>query len=266
MQSSIVKRKLADDKPVLIPKVCYLDPNIVELLGLLGFDAVWLCNEYRAITPATMEHLVCAGRAAGIECIVRTGMNGLDDLARFLGMGVNGIMVPHVRSADQARRAIQRIKYPPLGYRELEDINVDADFGIMPLKEYLQKANEETLVVVQLEDKQAIEEADVIAEVDGIDVLFVGPADLALALGVPGQHKHPEVVRAIRSVVRVCQARGRVCGTPALDPDHCRFLIDEGVRFFTDSSDWRLLLSGFRHVKETFGNVGFTFRPERMRE
>ncbi|MBN2022205.1 MAG: hypothetical protein JW809_05380 [Pirellulales bacterium] len=266
MQPSIVKKKLAQGKPVLVPKVCYLDPHIVELLGLLGFDSVWLCNEHRAITPSMMEHLVRAGRAAGVECVVRTGVNGLDDVARLLGMGVNGIMVPHVETVEQARRAVARVKYPPLGARELEAINADADFGLAPLEEYLRKANEETLVVVQLENPEAIEQAEEIAQIGGIDVLFVGPSDLALSLGVPGQHKHPDVVRAIRSVVRACESRGPVCGTPALDAEHCRFLLDEGVRYFTDGSDWSLLVSGFRRVKETFGNVGFSFRPERMRD
>jgi 4-hydroxy-2-oxoheptanedioate aldolase len=265
MQTSLVKKKLAQGKPVLVPKVCYVDPNIVEMLGLLGFDSVWLCNEYRAICPATLEGMIRAGRAAGIECIVRTGMNSLDDLARFLGMGANGIMVPHARSVKQVRRAVNRIKYPPIGRRELECINVDADFGMMPLEEYLQHANEETLVVVQLEDAEAIENAEEFAQVEGVDVLFVGPGDLALALGVPGQQKHPKVVQAIRHVVQVCRDHGRVCGTPALDPDHCRFLIDEGVQYFTDGSDWRLLLAGFRRTKKDFGNIGFSFRPERMR-
>ena len=86
MQTSIVKKKLAESKPVLVPKVCYLDPNIVELLGLLGFDSVWLCNEYRAISPSLLEHIVLAGRAAGIECIIRIGTDGLDDATRFLGI------------------------------------------------------------------------------------------------------------------------------------------------------------------------------------
>ena len=266
MQKSIVKRKLAEGKPVLVPKVCYLDPNIVEMLGLLGFDSVWLCNEYRAISPSTFEHLVCAGRAAGIECLIRTGMNSYDDLARFLAMGANGFMIPHVQTPDQARRAIERIKYPPIGNRELENINVDADFGMMPLEEYLKRANEETFVVVQLEDVQAIERADEIAQVEGADVLFVGPGDLALALGVPGQPKHPKVIEAIRSVVRVCRSRGKVCGTPAFDPDHCQLLMDEGVQYFTDGSDWRLLISGFRQVKEAFGPLGFSFRSERLRD
>jgi 4-hydroxy-2-oxoheptanedioate aldolase len=265
VQTSIVKRKLADGKPVLVPKVCYLDPAIVELLGLLGFDSVWLCNEYRAIDASVMEHLVRAGRAAGIECVVRIGMNGLDDIARLLGMGVGGIMVPHVSTPDQARRAVSRIKYPPLGHRGLENVHADADFGLAPLGEYLHQANDETLLVVQLEDKQALRQADEIAQIEGIDVLFVGPADLSLALGVPGQLKHPQVVRAIRSVARVCETHGRACGTPALDFDHCRLLLDAGVRYLTDSSDWHMLVSGFRQVKQDFANLGFTFRPERIR-
>ncbi|HBO42541.1 MAG TPA: hypothetical protein DD670_01120 [Planctomycetaceae bacterium] len=263
MQTSIVKKKLAEGKPVLVPKVCYLDPGIVEMLGLLGFDSVWLCNEYRAIDSSKMEHLVRAGRAAHIECVVRIGAGGLDDAVRFLGMGANGIMIPHVQSVDQARLAVDRLKYPPVGHRELENINADADFGLMPLDEYLRAANEETLLVVQLEDAAAIERADEFAQIEGIDVLFVGPADLSLALGVPGQLKHPKVVEAIRHVVAACQKHGCVCGTPALDVEHCRSLTDAGVRYFTDGSDWRHLIGGFRQTKQDFGQIGFHFREER---
>ncbi|NLE36470.1 MAG: hypothetical protein GX621_00430 [Pirellulaceae bacterium] len=264
MQTSIVKRKLAEGKPVLVPKACYMDPNIVEMLGLLGFDSVWLCNEYRAIDPSRMEHLVRAGRAAHIECIIRIGAEGLDDAVRFLGMGANGIMIPHVHSVDQARRVVNRLKFPPVGHRELENINADADFGLMPLDEYLRQANEQTLLVAQLEDAAAIERAGDFAQVEGIDVLFVGPADLALALGVPGQLKHARVVEAIRHVVAACRKHGRVCGTPALDIEHCELLIDAGVQYFTDGSDWRHLIGGFRQTKQDFGAIGFDFRAERM--
>jgi 4-hydroxy-2-oxoheptanedioate aldolase len=265
VQISAVKRKLAEGKPVLVPKVCYHDPNIVEMLGLLGFDCVWLCTEYRAIGPATLEHLIRAARAAGMECLVRGGVNGYDELVRFLAAGTNGIMLPHVCSADHARRAVERIKYPPLGKRELENVNADARFGTMSLEEYLRAANDETLVVAQVEDMAAIEQADEIARVDGIDVLFVGTGDLALTLGVPGQHKHARVIEAIRRVVEACRSGGRICGAPALDPDHCHLLMEEGVQYFTDGSDWRLLLEGFRRVKEHFGQIGFTFHPEGLR-
>lgn len=185
-------------------------------------------------------------------------------------MGTNGLMIPHVQSAEFARRAIERIKYPPLGRRELENVNADADFGLMPLEEYLRAANDETLVVVQIEDLEAAAQADAIAEVPiaevpGVDMLFVGPADLALSPGLPGECRHPKVLDVIRRVVRACEANGKVCGTPALEPDHCRLLIDEGVRYLTDSSDWRMLVTGFRARRDAYADLGFTFRPERSR-
>ena len=120
-------------------------------------------------------------------------------------------------------------------------------------------------MVVQIEDLEAAAQADAIAEVPGVDVLFVGPADLALSLGLPGECRHPKVLDVIRRVVRACEASGKVCGTPALEPDHCRLLIDEGVRYLTDSSDWRMLVTGFRARREAYADLGFTFRPERSR-
>lgn len=260
MQKSIVKRKLADGGLVLVPKVCFMDPNIVEMLGLLGFDSVWICNEYKAIDPTTLENMVRAGRAAGIECVIRTGVNSCDDFARFLAMGANGLMIPHVQTAKKARQIIRRVKYPPLGERELENINADADYGLMPLEDYLNAANRETLIVLQIEDMKSLKRVDEIAEVEGVDVLFVGPGDLALSLGVPGQYKHPKVIKAVRRVVKACEANGLVCGTPAINPEHCKFLIDQGVRYLTDGSDWRVLLGGFQQSKKDYAKLGFSFR------
>ena len=266
MQKSIVKRKLADGRLVLVPKVCFMDPNIVEMLGRLGFDSVWICNEYKAIDPTTLENMVRAGRAAGIECVIRTGVNSGDDFSRFLSMGANGLMIPHVKTAKQARRIVCRVKYPPLGKRELENINADGDYGLLPLDDYLKAANRETLIVLQIEDMKSVKWVDEIAEVKGVDVLFVGPGDLALSLGVPGECSHPKVIKAIRRVVKACEANALVCGTPAINPEHCRFLIDQGVRYLTDGSDWRVLLAGFQQSKKDYAKLGFLFRPSGARD
>lgn len=262
MQKSLVKQKLAGGQLVLVVKVNFADPNIVEMVGLLGFDCIWLCTEYKAVDPAILENMVRAARAAGVECVVRTSANGGDDFVRYLSMGANGLMIPHVQTAEQARAIVDRIKYAPLGHRELENVNADAEFGLMPLEEYLQAANDETVVVLQIEDAEAAARVDEIAETPGIDVLFVGPADLALSLGMPGQVRHPKVLEVIERVVRACEANHLVCGTPAIDPEHCRRLIDLGVRYLTGPSDWRLLAAGFRANRDLYAPLGFTFRPE----
>jgi len=265
MQKSIVKRKLKNGQPVLIPKVCFTDPSIVEMLGLLGFDAIWICNEYRPINPSTLEGFVRAARAGGADTLIRIGSNSYDDIVRMLCMGATGLMVPHVGTPEQVRQVVSRAKFPPLGNRELEPIYADGDFGLTSLEEYIEQANDETFIVIQIEDVGALGRVEDMAAIKGIDVLFVGSADLALNMGIPGQVRDQKVLEAIRRVVRACRGRGIHCGAPACDPEHCKRLLDEGVRFLTDSSDWRTLVSGFRQVKETYGKLGLSFRQERSR-
>lgn len=265
MQKSRVKEKLRRGEPTLAFSVHFSDPSVVEMLGLLGYDSVWICNEYKGYDPLMLDHMVRAARAAGMETVLRTGADGRDDIVRFLCLGVNALMIPHVGTVDDAREIVRRAKYPPLGHRELETVNADADFGLMGLADYLKAANDETLLILQLEDVAAIDRADEIAAVEGVDVLFVGPADLSLSLGMPGQLDHPKVVDQIARVVRACESHHIFCGTPALYPEHCRRLIDLGVRYFTDRSDWSYVLQGMRQTKEEFSPLGFTFRPERTR-
>ena len=262
MHRSVVKRKLSAGELVLVPKVCFVDAGIVEMLGLLGFDCLWICNEHRAIDANHLENMVRAGRAAGADCVVRLGVNGLDDIVRVLAMGAHGLMIPHVKTAEHARAVVSKAKYPPLGNRGLESINADALYGLRPLQQYLQAANDETFLVLQVEDAEALDHIEDIAAVDGIDVIFVGPSDLALSLGLPGQEKHPRVVEAIRRVVKACRSRNVVCGTAAMDAEHCGHLIEEGVRYFTDGSDWRAIRTAFADAKQAYGALGFSFRPE----
>ena len=239
-----------------------MDPNIVELVGLLGFDSIWICNEYKGIDPMTLENMVRAGRSTGTECIIRTGASNLDEINRYLSTGANGLMIPHVQSPDLARRVIRSAKFPPIGKREVEFVNADAKHGLMNMHDYLREANQETLIVLQLEDMDAIDRVDEFAEVVGVDVLFVGPGDLSVDLGIPGQCQHPKIIEAIRRVARACHRNGIVCGTTSGTPDHCKRMLDEGVLYLTGGSDWRMIVRGFREEKERFESLGFSFRPE----
>lgn len=262
MQKSLVKRKLAAGQPVYVPKVCYMDPNIVELVGLLGFDSIWICNEYKGIDPVTLENMIRSGRATATECIIRTGANSFDEINRYLGAGANGLMTPHVQTPEIARQVVRCAKFPPVGKREVEFINADAKHGLMNMHDYLREANQETVVVVQLEDMDAIDRVDEFAEIVGVDVLFVGPGDLSVALGIPGEVQHPKIIEAIRRVARACHRNGIVCGTPSLNTDHCKRMLDEGVLYLTGGSDWRMIVRGFREEKERFETLGFSFRTE----
>ena len=260
MQKSIVKQKLKDGKPVFVAKTLFLEPNIVEIMGLMGYDCVWICNEHLGIAPANMANMIRAGRTSGIDCVIRTGEQSYDDFIRFLEMGANGLMIPHVKTAEQARQIVSRIKFAPLGRRGIDGVSADADFGLIPLVDYMKVANEETFIVVQIEDVESIKHLEKITQVEGIDVVFVGAKDLSIDMGIPGQMKHSSIAEVIKRVVKACENTNTVCGTSGGTTERVKELLEMGVKYITGVSDWGLLMRGLKNTRQDFEKIGFTFR------
>ena len=260
MNNSIIKRKLRNGEPVLVNKICFFNADLVELIGKMGFDCLWICNEHAPIDAALLKDMIRAGRAGGMDCMVRTGASSYDDFIRFLEVGAHGLMIPHLRDAEHAREIVRLAKFPPIGERGIDGVSADADFGLLQTEEYLKQANAETFIVLQIENIHVLDNIEEIAEVEGIDVLFVGPADLSLSMGIPGQVKHPKILKTIERVVKACEGKSVVCGTPHLDAEYCRQLMNMGVKFFTGTSDSSLIRTGFAKQKSILHDVGFTFR------
>jgi len=264
MNSSVVKAKLKKGEPALMLKSNFLSPRVVEMLGYLGYDCLWLCNEHLAMDESTLDSLVLAARSMGMDVALRRNMGSYEDLLRPLEMGVQGFMIPRVRSVDYIKRVVDYVKFPPLGHRGVDAVNVDADYGFLPLKDYLKRSNEETFIMAQIEDKEAIPLIDQIAAVEGVDILFVGPLDLTVSLGIPGQFRDPEIIKVIDAVAAACAKHGKCAGTPALGPEDTKTLMKKGYRFFSGPSDFRFVKKGFEETKETFKELGFSFRPPRV--
>lgn len=246
MRCSKVLRKLRAGEPVFCLKSSYALPEIVELMGVLGVDVVWICNEHNELDAAQSRSVMRAGRAADVDILYRRAFSTYDRLIQLLEMGVAGVMIPHCRSAAMAREIVAAAKFPPLGKRGFDGINADSDFGTRPLTEYLAHANRETFVMVQIEDVEAVDEIEAIAAVPGIDIIFIGPADLSQSLGAPGECKHPEIRRIIRRTVRACRNNGIFCGTAGLDAEYMKALLDDGVSFLSVKSDYGILKDGIK--------------------
>jgi 4-hydroxy-2-oxoheptanedioate aldolase len=261
MNPSIVKRKLAANEPVLAAKVNFMSPQIVEMMGMLGYDCLWICHEHLYSDPSRLDHMVTAARAAGMDVMLRRAMGGAyTDFLQPLELGVHGFMLPRVRSLELLRQTLNEIKFPPEGKRGLDGASADADFGLLELPAYLARANRETFVVAQIEDTEALELVDDIAALPGVDVVFIGHADLALALGIPGQIRDPQVLEAIDRVAEACRRHGKHAGIPARDAADAAALMEKGFRFFTTGADFRFVRDGLLQTKEAFGQVGFSFR------
>lgn len=263
MNPSIVKCKLANNDPVLVVKSNFMSPAIVEMMGTMGFDCLWLCNEHLPVDISRLDHMVTAARASGMDVVLRRPLGGsYADFLQPLEMGVHGFMIPRVRSVDLLRQAVADIKFPPEGKRGLDGVNADAEFGLLDLEDYLARANRETFIVAQIEDGESLALVDEVAAMPGIDVVFIGHADLSLSLGIPGQLRDPRIMEAIDLVAKACRKHGKHAGIPARDPDDAAMLMDKGFRFFSGASDYRFVKNGLLETRDAFGKVGFLFRNQ----
>ncbi len=231
------------------------DPWFTELAGKLGFDVVWFDMEHRGYGYDRIDGLSLACRATGIDLMVRIRKNGYTSAMRALEFGANGIMVPHCQNADEARQWVEWTKFPPLGNRGFDGAGADGDYALADPVPYLKERNEETFLVVQIEDRHAVENAEAIAAVEGVDLLFVGPADLSIDYGVPMQREHPLVQNALDKVAEAAARTGKWWGTVTNTPAEAQRELSRGARMITCADDHFLLVKGLQDAQRQFEHV-----------
>src|SRR5262245_56601141 len=231
MRPSKIKAKLARKEPVLVTALQFLDPSVFELTSLLGFDGIWLDMEHHGPSVETATTLIRAARVGSSDVMVRTAKGESMRMGRVLEAGAHGIMYPRCDDAAEARQVVSWSKFAPLGQRGFDGGNPDQPYCTMPMAEYVQAANRETFVVIQIESPQAVKNAAEIAAVEGVDVLFVGPADLSILCGIPGQFDHPLMREAIRAVAAAARASGKHWGLPSPSTERTKELLELGARF-----------------------------------
>jgi len=227
MQTNTLKQKLAAGQPATVIAPFASSAGLVELLGHLGFDGVFIDCEHGPGGWEDVEHMVRAAEVAGYSSVVRVDRNDAATITRALDRGAGGVQIPHVNTAAEAEAAVRAAKYAPLGHRGWSGWR--ATFG-EDSAQFSRRANEQTLVAVMLEEVEALHNLDEILRVDNVDVFFVAPGDLSQSMGFPGQMDHPQVKAAIEDALRRIRAAGRTSGaltTPALLDRH----LELGVLF-----------------------------------
>ena len=214
MRPSRIKAKLSQNKPALVVTLHLTDPSVFELVSLLGFDGIWMDLEHHAYSLETAGDLMRAARVGGADIVARPAKGEFMRMARLLEAGAQGIMYPRCADADEAAEVVRWAKFPPLGTRGFDGGNPDMPYCTLPIDEYVQAANEQTFLVIQIEDKEALENADAIARVEGVDVLMLGPADFSILSGIPGQFDHPLMNEAIDRIADAARKAGKHWGVP----------------------------------------------------
>lgn len=208
-------------------------PAIVEMCAYAGFDFIILDNEHGSADLGQTEHMLRAARASGIAPIVRCFEH---DLPRILDMGASGVQIPMVESAEQARRLAGMTRYPPLGRRGSAFSTRAAGYGAFGCAAHTQRSNDGIVFVAMIETPGGIDVASEIAAVDGVDAVFIGPNDLAHAMGHGSDWNAAPVQRAIERGLKAIAAAGKCPGIIALTPQDEEKYGRFGARYFANVS------------------------------
>ena len=232
MRENRIKRQLQAGQTAIAVSGHH-NADMIDFLGQFGFDGVWLEGEHGPVDWDAIGDLSRACDLWGMASVTRVNNNDPGTIMRALDRGTMGIVVPHVNTREAAEQAMKSAKFAPIGYRGM--FGGRQSFGV---PDYLQRANDQTLVVVLIEEIEAVNNLADILTVDNIDVFFVAPADLAQTMGHIGNHTHPDVQATIDKALAQIVAAGRTAGTLATDDNVARYR-DAGVRFFlTGWTNW----------------------------
>ncbi len=222
----------------------------VEMIGAAGFDWIWIDCEHGT---GDYSELIPQMQAAGIyntPAIVRIAWNEAPRFKRVLDLGAAGIMVPYVNSAREAEQAALAMRYPPGGIRGVAKFNRACGFG-QSFDTYFKQANDHLLTAVQIETKEAVDGAEEIAAVDGVDVLFIGPLDLSVNLDMADNYEHPQFLQAIDRVAAACRKNGKAAGILVPKLDFLESWIAKGFTFLVVGSDGGCVAGGLKSIADT---------------
>ena len=240
MRKSKTLAKLRSGQPVRLCSFGHFIPAYIGHAAKFGFDCIWLDLEHRTMTDREVQALLAFCHRFDIDCMVRSPTLEKTRLYRYLEDGATGLMIPHVSSPDKARMLVDSIKFPPRGDRGFDGAGLDIEFDPGGRDAYIDAANQETFLAVQIETPQAVESVDEIAAVDGVDVLFIGPADLELRI----QRTKTTLTldEAISRVASAADRHGKAWGCPGPTLERVRELHEQGARLIAYGADFSAVL------------------------
>lgn len=202
-------REIREGRLAVSLKININHANVIELAGLAGASAVWICNEHVPSDWSQMEHCIRAAKIHDMDVIVRVSKGSYSEYVKPFEADAAAIMVPHVASGAEARQIVDMCRFYPVGRRALDGGNVDGAFCQTPMAEYLAASNREKFLILQIESPEAVEVIDEIAAVPGFDFLLFGPGDYSHRIGHAGDIGHPLVLAARRKVEEAARRHGK---------------------------------------------------------
>ena len=249
MRKSRVLQKVRAGEAAVGCALHLTDPSVYEMAGLMGFDAIWMDMEHHFYSVETAAGLMRAARVGNADIVARPAKGEFMRMGRMLEAGASGIMYPRCDSPEEAREVVKWAKYAPLGKRGFDGSNPDAPYCMTPMAHYLREANEQTFLIIQLEEPHAIEQAEAILSTPGVDMLMLGPGDFSVLTGIPGEFAHPTVVAALETVARAAKNTGKNWAATCSTVDAAKRYVDMGARLVFHGCDIVFVKNGLEAVR-----------------
>ena len=229
-------------------------PIATEMLGWAGMDFIVIDCEHGAISSESVENIVRCADSTGMSTVVRVASDAEEHILHALDSGAEGVQIPDLKTVEQFKRSAAACKYYPLGTRGLSRGTRSSRFGFWNEAEqpYVEAANERSLVVVHIENKEMAEKIDEICQIPDIDVVFVGPADMSQSLGIPGKSKDPRIVEVACKVLEAAEKYGKAGGINVTNPQDLEMYIQHGARYIMYSSDTGIFAKALKSTVAQF--------------
>ena len=218
------------------------DPAAAQIAALAGYDWIMIDNEHNPLTEAQVQGLVHAVQGFDVQTIVRIRANREEHVKWVLDLGAGGVIVPALQSVDEVRHAVEICKYHPLGLRGYSPNRASGFWHFR--QEYLDRANRDILLICMIEHVAAVRDIDAICQVEGVDALWLGPADLAQTLGHLGDPLHADVTAAVDKVIEAAERHGKPWGLPVGDVEQLDAYVRRGATVLVIGSDTRMVRKG----------------------
>lgn len=249
MRKNLTKEKIQAGETAYGVFVNVSNPSLVEIVGHLGFDFALIDAEHGPMGLESCEQMIRAADAANTTPLVRVAMNIQQNILRYLDMGALGVQLPLLNNKADVESVVRSVRYRPVGRRGLAGVRAN-NWGMWgPMAEYVEEANRQNLVIVQIETLEAVENIKEILTVPDIDIVFIGPNDLSAAMGYTGQQNHPEVHKTIDNLVKEIHAAGKATGTIAYDADTLKLRKEQGFKFIVYNIVAMIVKSGREYLK-----------------
>jgi 2-keto-3-deoxy-L-rhamnonate aldolase RhmA len=248
------KKRLEQNEPLVGTFVKIFSAETIEILGFAGFDFIVIDMEHTTLAFHQVEQMVRTADLHGLSSIVRIPDASRSSILRALDLGAAGIQVPQLYNADEIREIVDKSKYPPQGSRGATYAHRAARFGFTPA-DYLEKANEQSTVVIHIETESAYKNIEELCQVEGLDIVFIGPMDLSICLGVNADYINGELAVPVRRILDICRENGVKTGIAVANEEQYRFAVQHEIPYIVWSSDVALF-------KQSVNGIGKIFKGE----